>query len=353
MRIREKHTIITILPMHGGGTELYMKKLLSFFAALSVSAVLSSPLVFADTEKNAKTLYDLGLLKGTGTTFSVESLSLDRNATRAEICTTIVRMLGKEEKAHYQQNPHPFNDVPSWAGDYVGWLYENYLVNGVSAAYFGAQDIATVRQFSTMLLRVLGYDDTQGDFSYDGAVNFAQSLGLLDSETASHWELSRSDMINMSYNAMRMNIKNSARTLARKLCDEGAVDEALAKSSGILSAPSLSDSFPGVPENLGSITAIRNGNSINIHLTDMAEHYGIRIFMREGENGVMQEIKSSGSIYFQKGKISYPGGSAAGYISDLYIYGLDTGKKYSFIVVKTSSESELYLTTGKSKTTEL
>ena len=132
-----------------------MKKVLSLimFLCLAFSAFT---IASAETvEEKAKVLFDLGLLKGTQTEFSIESLELDRNATRAEICTTIVRMLGKEEKSHYQQNPHPFNDVPDWASDYVGWLYENYLVNGVSDTYFGAEDIATVQQFSTMLLMTL------------------------------------------------------------------------------------------------------------------------------------------------------------------------------------------------------
>lgn len=329
-----------------------MKKIMSMLLALSFT-LGTTPCLASNIESNAKTLYDLGLLKGTGNGFSIESLNLDRNATRSEACTTIVRMLGKEEKANYQQNPHPFFDVPDWAGNYVGWLYENYLVNGVSNTYFGAQDIATVKQFSTMLLRVLGYDDTDGDFSYDASVSFAEALGLLDSETASHWELSRSDMIEMSYNALFANIKNSSRTLAQKLCDEGAVSETLAKSCGVLSARSLSDSFPGVPDSLGKITAARSGGTITISLSSPAEHYGLRIFMREGNSGVMQEIKSSGSIYFKKGDISYLGGGAAGYVSKLYIYGLDSSKSYSFIVVKTSSESELYRTISKSGTAEI
>ena len=58
-------------------------------------------------------------------------------------------------------------------------------------------------------------------------------------------------------------------------------------------------------------------------------------------------------FYFEKGEISYPNGSAAGYISELYLYGLDMNKKYSFIVLKTTSEGDLYLSVGKSDTTEL
>ena len=86
-----------------------MKKVLSlimfFCLAFSAFTIASAETV----EEKAKVLFDLGLLKGTQTEFSIESLELDRNATRAEICTTIVRMLGKgwtpelyfEQKAAY------------------------------------------------------------------------------------------------------------------------------------------------------------------------------------------------------------------------------------------------------------
>jgi len=132
-----------------------MKKALALFLALflccsTVSA--QSPDLAA-----AKTLYDLGLLKGSKDEFSADAMELNRTATRAELSVTVTRMLGKDEKARYQQNAHPFTDVPAWASDYVGWLYENYLVNGNSDTYFGAEETASVQQFCAMMLRVLGY----------------------------------------------------------------------------------------------------------------------------------------------------------------------------------------------------
>ena len=327
-----------------------MKKLLqgivftaaAFFVSLTVYA--AAPTV----EEQAKALYDLGLLKGTSATFSVEALELDRNATRAEICTTIVRMLGKEQKAAYQKNTHPFKDVPAWASDNIGWLYENYLVNGVSGSLFGASDVATVKQFSTMLLRVVGYDDSEGDFTYDGALEFALSKNLIDNVIASHDKLSRSDMITMCYNALKLNMKNSSRTLARKLCDEGAVDEKLAGAFNILSASTISDYFADVEENLGEISVSNENGYINIHLSRDLEHYGVRVFVKAEGSGTITEIPRSGALYFEKGEIVYKNGGAAGYISDLRVYGLDEAKKYSFIVLKTSSEGEYYKTVGKS-----
>ena len=327
------------------------------FTALLLAALLCTlPFsALADaTFTNAKTLFDLGLLKGTGGAFSYEGLELGRNATRAEVCTTIVRMLGKEKKAAYQQNAHPFSDVPAWASDNIGWLYENYLVSGISDTYFGAMDIATVQQFSTMLLRVLGFDDSRGDFSFDSAVSFAQHYGLLTPEIASRYELSRADMINMCYCALMLNLKNSNRKLIVKLCDERAVIKELAESAGLLKEASLSDSFPGINETLGNITAKKINNRYVITLSSSAEEYGLRVYVREAGK-LMKEVPLSNrgdGLYMKKSEIYYPGGSRAGYVSELYVYGLDTSKSYSFIVIKTTSEGELYKITGKSSVAE-
>ena len=313
------------------------KRLISLVLAAFIG--ITPMCVSADeTVSRAKVLYDLGLLKGTGSSFSQEGLELTRNATRAEVCTTVVRMLGKENKANYQANAHPFTDVPQWAGNYIGWLYENYLVNGVSDTYFGAQDVATVQQFATMLLRVLGFSDAMGDFNYSGAVSFAQSYGLLTADMANRYELSRSDMINMCYNALRLNINNSNRKLIRKLCDEGAVAEYLAESTGILKPPSIADSFADVPATIGGISVSYSSGCHNIYFDEYVEEFGLRVFVC-GEDGIVKEVSLANT---EKGKISYLGGGSAGYIKELRVYGLDRSEKYSFIVVKTTSEDVLY-----------
>ena len=303
----------------------------------------------AGTIENARCLYELGLLKGTGQGFSEEGLELGRNATRTEICITVVRMLGKEEKANYQANGHPFTDVPAWGSAAVGWLYENYLVNGVSDTYFGAQDTATVQQFSTMLLRVLGYSDQAGDFSYEKATHFAINVGLLKMGAEYRHELTRQEMIDMCYTALRLPIKNSKRMLIRKLCDEKAVDSKKATELGILSIPSVADAFASVPTTIGGISAERQGSTVKISLVTPIEHYGVRVFMQSESGGVATEVKTVGVPYMEKGEIKYLGGGSAGYIREIYIRGLDMNQKYEFVILKTSSEGDLYQITAKSK----
>lgn len=302
--------------------------------------LLFSTAVFAEsTEEKAKTLYDLGLLKGTSDTFSAETLELDRSATRAEVCVTIVRMLGKEEKAIYQKNPHPFTDVPEWAGDFVGWLYENYLVNGITDTYFAANDAAAVKQFLTMLLRVLGYDDSAGDFSYENAVEFGKNIGIAD-RSVKDGVLLRRDMIDMCYRTLTSNIKNSSRTLIAKLCDDGDIERERAVSSSLLREASLSDYFSDMTESLGGITVKRSGEAYVIKMDNDVEHFAVKVFVKKENEAAIREITEDGDeVYFEKGDIEYKYGGAAGYISEIFVYGLDMNEKYQFIVTKATKKS--------------
>ncbi|MGM9550833.1 MAG: S-layer homology domain-containing protein [Clostridia bacterium] len=326
-----------------------MKRTVTVFLILAI--VFSSvPCFGAGIAQKAEALYDLGLLKGTTGSFSLEGLELDRYATRVEMCVTVVRMLGKEEKAIYQKNPHPFTDVPLWASDYVGWLYENYLVNGVSDTYFGATDYATVQQFATMLMRVLGYSDAKGDFNYNGVSFFAKGKGVITDGSSDVDYLLRSTMIDMCYNALRANLNNSSRTLIAKLCDELAVDSAKASKLSLLKAKTISDAFSELDETLGDIEVFKLRNSYEIVFDDEVEHYGLRVFVMEKGTSNLREVSLSkeDSIYMEKGEVYYYNHDPAGYVSELYVYGLDKSKTYEFIVIKTTSEGKSYLTVGKS-----
>ncbi|MBO4343733.1 MAG: hypothetical protein J5844_03655, partial [Clostridia bacterium] len=69
-------------------------------------------------------------------------------------------------------------------------------------------------------------------------------------------------------------------------------------------------------------------------------------YMEKG--GVMAEMKTNGDVRYEKGEISYPDATGAGYINEIYIYGLDKNKDYSFIVIKTTSEGANYMVTDRS-----
>ena len=324
-----------------------MKKLLALVLALTIlfSLGCQSADTYADpTVSAAKALFDLGLLKGTGDTFSEEAMDLERIATRAELSVTVTRMLGKDEKAKYQQNPHPFTDVPDWASDYVGWLYENYLVNGNSDTYFGADENASIRQFCTMMLRVLGYSDADGDFSYDKAKEFAKEVGLLAPDQMTKSELYRSDMVRICHKALTTPLKNSNRLLCTKLMDEKVFTPAQAAAVGLNTVRSaLADYFVNSEENLPVATARKSGSTVKISFGSPVEEYGVRVFYTSSDSPSVKELPVT------KGKVSYQG--ATGYISNLTV--TVSGENIELIVIKASSEGALYKIRGKSNIMKL
>ncbi len=319
-----------------------MKKLLALILVLGclcTATVASDPTVDA-----AKALFDLGLLKGTNTTFSEESMDLERIATRAELSVTVTRMLGKDEKARYQQNPHPFTDVPDWASDYVGWLYENYLVNGNSDTYFGADEDASIQQFCTMILRVLGYSDAEGDFSYAKAKEFAKEIGLLAPDQMTKTELYRSDMVRICYKALTTPIKNSNRLLCTKLMDEKVFTTAQAAAVGLNTVRSvLADYFVNAEENLPFANARRSGSDIKISFSAPVEEYGVRVFYTSSLSPSVKELPVT------KGNVFYEG--PTGYIHNVTVTAAD--ENIELIVIKASSEGAIYKIRGKSNMMKL
>jgi hypothetical protein len=177
-------------------------------------------------ENEAVMLKDLGLFKGTNNGFELE-----RQPTRAEAGVMLIRMLGKESLAISQDNDHPFDDVPEWASPYVGYMYENGLTNGISDSEYGSKKFIDSKSYATMLMRVLDYDDGNGDFSWNLALDKAVDIELIDAETQSRLSddsFLRDDMVHLSYNLLKMDLKDTEIKLVNNLLVQGVIDEATA-----------------------------------------------------------------------------------------------------------------------------
>lgn len=105
--------------------------IMAFFNPITSNAEYQSR-----NQAKAETLKELGLIKG-----SEKGFELDRPPTRLEGSVMLVRLLGKESEALNKHYSHPFNDVPSWASDYVGYLYQNNLTNGMGNSQFGSNQL--------------------------------------------------------------------------------------------------------------------------------------------------------------------------------------------------------------------
>ena len=100
---------------------------------------LTSEASFIPSHIAADTLNRLGLFKG-----SDSGYELDRQITKQEAVTMLVRLLGKEQEAvAYTGTECPFSDVEGWAKGYVSVAYNNDLVLGTSESWLGAASLAT------------------------------------------------------------------------------------------------------------------------------------------------------------------------------------------------------------------
>ena len=199
-----------------------MKKIIALLMVIGFISLAAIPASATTSyESEATELKSMGLFQGTGKGFE-----LDLQPTRAQSAVMLVRFLGKEELALAQNNVHPFKDVPAWANKYIGYLYANNLTNGVSADLFGSNNSIDSKSYATYLLRSLGYDDTQGDFTWKEAINKSIEVGILAKEEAdaSLTELFlRGNMVHYSYSALSVKQKDQNQTLKERLIAENVI----------------------------------------------------------------------------------------------------------------------------------
>ncbi len=196
-----------------------MKKVISvilIFALLLAALPVSAARDFSGEEKMAENLKAMGIFKGVSDT----EFDLGRAPTRVEALVMLIRLLGKEAEALASNDAHPFGDVPGWADRYVAYAYTDGLTNGISKTEFGTGN-ATIQMYLTFVLRALGYSDTNGlDFSYAEPYTLSQQTGILPDSVYRDVFL-RADVVIISYAAMSAYMKNTSKTLASKLIDEG------------------------------------------------------------------------------------------------------------------------------------
>ena len=122
-------------------------------------------------------LSKLEILKGTN-----KGLELDSELTRVQGMLIYFRMLGLniEDIEEFEIPSSPFDDIPEWAKAEIDYLYYLGLVRGVSETKLGANDKMTVEQFTTLVLRALGYNDVDGeDFVWNESLRKAVTIGLI------------------------------------------------------------------------------------------------------------------------------------------------------------------------------
>ncbi len=212
-----------------------LKKFTSLLVAIAVFLSLAIVPVNASSSSNADILNSLGLFRGTGGGYELEN-----SATRIQALIMLIRLLGEEEEALNYTGDCPFNDVS--AGQerkYVGYAYSKGYTSGTSKNSFTPAATVNFKDYTTFLLRALGYSDKEGHFTYNECFQLAALIGLIDPTgayllSASMPEFYRADMVDLSLAALTTPMKDSDELLAEALIKKGVFSESAAQAAGIL-----------------------------------------------------------------------------------------------------------------------
>ncbi|MGF7058863.1 S-layer homology domain-containing protein [Brassicibacter mesophilus] len=171
---------------------------------------------------HGKALQAIGILQGTE-----KGLELDKQLTRIEGAAMYARLLGLEDEIKEFKISNPeystgFNDVPKWAEPTINYLHYKGLVNGISNDKYGSKDNMTEQQFTTLVLRALGYDDSSGEFKWNSASAKALKVGLYANDAVQYNsvvspQLTRRGMSYISYNALFFEHKLTGKLLINNL----------------------------------------------------------------------------------------------------------------------------------------
>lgn len=161
-----------------------MKRVCSLCLSLVLAFVLTCPALAAVTatepEIAAAYLKERGIMVGA----EDGNMMLDSGLTRTELAVLLARITVKPEYLEAEQKLYiracRFTDVPNWAQVYVGFCSYNGLMAGYGGGVFGAGDPVTSAAGCTVVLRYLGY--TESDWDYSSACSKLVSLGLAPSE---------------------------------------------------------------------------------------------------------------------------------------------------------------------------
>ena len=196
-----------------------MKRVCSLCLSLVLAFVLTCPALAAVTatepEIAAAYLKERGIMVGA----EDGNMMLDSGLTRTELAVLLARITVKPEYLEAEQKLYirtcRFTDVPNWAKVYVGFCSYNGLIAGYGGGVFGAGDPVTSAAGCTVVLRYLGY--TESDWDYSSACSKLVSLGLAPSEFITKQVLTRGDMAILLYRALH----SENATMPEESLDEG------------------------------------------------------------------------------------------------------------------------------------
>lgn len=210
-----------------------MKKVIAILLlTILIFSTLTNNFVFADKDdlylSSGKILQTLGVLEGTET----GDLKLNDNLTRQDMIVLISRLYKDEEKAKSFITKPKFKDIPEddkFYSSYIAWAVDKNLIKGMDKDTFGYGKNITVKEFQTVLLRALGYEEESN--LWNSISEISQKLGIMNNlDINTKNSLSRGQMAVMTLNTLKLTKKGSTLTLAEVLGIELNPDAPIAKN---------------------------------------------------------------------------------------------------------------------------
>ena len=113
-----------------------------------------------------------------------------------------------------------------WADSYLTYAASIGFVRGVSEDLFDSDRLVSARDYVTMTLRLLGYEEGS-DFTWQGSLIFADGVGLTHGEYSGDPDAPflREDMAAVSYSALVIPPRDGSETLIESLYLQGKISE--------------------------------------------------------------------------------------------------------------------------------
>lgn len=210
------------------------KRIFSLFCTL---ALLLTPLPSAaalegEAQRASDTLQTLGLLEGVAPTAPAEEGGnpLFAVADRTTAVTLLIRLSGADTSL---VTDSVFQDVPETYRKDAAYAASQGWVSGIRPGVFAADQPVTANAWFTMLLRLLGWQDSKDDFSISEAARFAQRIGLVS--RAYEGPLTRGDLCESAVEILRASYKDGDATVISKLVAQGRCAQATVNALGLTS----------------------------------------------------------------------------------------------------------------------
>ena len=197
-----------------------MKRILTILLlTILIISTFTNNITYADKDdiylSSGKILQTLGVLEGN----EKGDLKLKDNLTRQDMIVLISRLYKDEDKAKTFIGKPKFKDIPEidkFYSPYIAWAVDKNFIKGIDKDTFGYGKDITIKEFQTVLLRALGYEEESG--LWNSVSEIAKKLGIMkDLDINPDNSLSRGQMAVMTLNTLKLTKKGSTLTLAEVL----------------------------------------------------------------------------------------------------------------------------------------